>query len=59
MIDQALAQKLGNMVHFRNTITHACQRTDLEIVKSVITSNLDDLVLFGDRVREFFKGQSA
>jgi hypothetical protein len=28
---------------------------NLDIVKAVITSGLDDLVAFGDRVREFAK----
>ena len=32
---------------------NACQRTDLAIVKSVILSGLDDLVVLGDRIMAF------
>jgi uncharacterized protein YutE (UPF0331/DUF86 family) len=53
IIDMTLSEKLKNMVHFRNTIIHQYQRTDLSIVKTVIISGLDDLIQFGDRVLEF------
>ena len=56
VIDVGLSGRLRNMVHFRNTVIHDYQRVNLEIVKSVIISGLDDLVLFGDRVREFAMG---
>ena len=59
MIDQRLTKKLKNMVHFRNTVIHDYQRTNLDIVKSVIDSELKDLVLFGDCVMMFLKGHSA
>ncbi|MEW6750613.1 MAG: DUF86 domain-containing protein [Candidatus Latescibacterota bacterium] len=51
VIDRQLSERLRNMVHFRNTVIHAYQRMDLAIV--VIRTGLDDLILFGDRVREF------
>lgn len=56
VIDMALAKKLKQMVTFRNTIVHEYQYTDIEIVKSVIVSDLDDLIQFGDRVLEFING---
>ncbi len=59
VIDQRLTKKLKNMVHFRNTVIHDYQRTNLDIVKSVIDSELNDLVLFGDCVMMFLKGHSA
>jgi uncharacterized protein YutE (UPF0331/DUF86 family) len=59
VIDQRLTKKLKNMVHFRNTVIHDYQRTNLDIVKSVIDSELKDLVLFGDCVMMFLKGHSA
>ena len=55
VIDGELCERLGNMVHFRNTIIHEYRRMNLEIVKAVITSGLNDLIVFGDRVREFAK----
>jgi uncharacterized protein YutE (UPF0331/DUF86 family) len=55
VIDGELCERLSNMVHFRNTIIHEYKRMNLDIMKAVITSGLDDLVVFGDRVREFAK----
>ncbi len=56
VIDLALAEKLQQMVHFRNTVVLQYERMDLEIVKSVIVSGLDDLIQFGDRVLKFING---
>lgn len=53
VIDTALSEKLKQMVHFRNIVIHQYQRMDIEIVTSVIVSGLDDLVQFGDRVKDF------
>jgi uncharacterized protein YutE (UPF0331/DUF86 family) len=50
IIDAVLGDKLKKMVHFRNLLIHQYERTNLEIVQSVITSALDDLVQFGDRI---------
>lgn len=55
IIDVEMSEKLKNMVHFRNTLIHQYQRMDLEIVKTVIVSGLDDLIQFGDRILEFIK----
>jgi uncharacterized protein YutE (UPF0331/DUF86 family) len=59
VIDMALAKKLKQMVHFRNTVVHQYQYVDIEIVKTVIISGLDDLIQFGDRVLEFINGIPA
>ncbi len=53
IIDPILSERLKKMVHFRNTVIHQYQRMDLDIVKLVIVSGLDDLVQLGDRVVEF------
>lgn len=52
IIEQELAEKLQRMVGFRNTVVHHYQRLDVAIVRSVISSGLDDLLLFSDRIRE-------
>ena len=56
---EQLTNKLKNIVHFCNTVVHNYQRTNLEIVKSVVNSELDDLVLFGDKVLEFLERKST
>jgi len=56
IIDVPLAEKLKKMVHFRNTVIHQYQRTDMDIVKAIIASDLDDLLRFGDRIMEFCNG---
>jgi uncharacterized protein YutE (UPF0331/DUF86 family) len=56
IIDAPLAEKLKKMVHFRNTVIHRYQHTDINIVKAIITSDLDDLLHFGDRILEFSDG---
>jgi uncharacterized protein YutE (UPF0331/DUF86 family) len=56
LIDIGLSEKLKKMVHFRNTVIHQYQRMDVEIVRLVIVSSLDDLVQFGDRVMEVVYG---
>jgi uncharacterized protein YutE (UPF0331/DUF86 family) len=59
IIDATLAEKLKNMVHFRNTIIHQYQQTDVSIVEAVISSGLDDLIQFGDRILEFIHSPAA
>ncbi len=58
IIDAALAEKLKKMVHFRNTVIHQYRRTDVNIVRSVIVSDLGDLVYFCDRILEVDKGNN-
>jgi len=59
VIDQRLSKTLKNMVHFRNTVIHTYQRTNLAIVKAVILSGLDDLILFGDCVLAFINSHPS
>lgn len=51
VIDGALAGRLKRMTGFRNVVIHNYQRVEIAIVASVIETGLDDLVLFGDRIR--------
>ncbi len=53
VIDAPLAKRLKKMVHFRNTVIHEYQRTDMNIVRKIILSDLSDLIHFGDRIMEF------
>jgi uncharacterized protein YutE (UPF0331/DUF86 family) len=53
VIDTKLRDSLIKMVHFRNTLVHLYQKTDIEIVKSVITHGLDDLIVFTEKIMEF------
>jgi uncharacterized protein YutE (UPF0331/DUF86 family) len=55
IITGPLAEKLKKMVHFRNTIIHQYQTTDMGIVKRIIISDLNDLLNFSDRVMDFTK----
>lgn len=56
IIGSELSDKLRRMAHFRNTVIHQYQRLDIEIVKAVIVSGLDDLIEFGDMVLAFIEG---
>lgn len=53
VIDADLAVSLKKMIGFRNTIIHQYQRMNLDIVKTVIVSGLDDLIAFADQVMVF------
>jgi uncharacterized protein YutE (UPF0331/DUF86 family) len=53
VIDDGLTEKLKKMIHFRNTVIHQYQTMDVDIVKTVIYSGLDDLIEFGDRILAF------
>ena len=55
IIEAHLAEKLKKMVHFRNTVIHQYQQTDVSIVEAVIISGLDDLIQFGDRILTFLR----
>ena len=56
IIDPSLSEKLKKMVHFRNTVIHQYQQTDMSIVKAIIVSDLNDLIRFGDRIMEVNHG---
>ncbi|MEI7990508.1 MAG: DUF86 domain-containing protein [Chloroflexota bacterium] len=55
VISKELAEKLKNMVKFRNLIVHQYEEMDIEIVKSVIQKNLTDLGLYTDQVIAYFR----
>jgi uncharacterized protein YutE (UPF0331/DUF86 family) len=59
VLDQRLTNAMKSMVNFRNIVIHEYQMMDLDIVKSVIISGLDDLVLFGDQIKAFVHGPVA
>jgi len=59
IIDPSLSEKLKKMVHFRNTVIHQYQQTDMSIVKAIIVSDLNDLIRFGDRIMELNNGPAS
>jgi uncharacterized protein YutE (UPF0331/DUF86 family) len=59
VIDKRLTEELKKMIHFRNVVIHEYQPVDIDIVRSVIMSGLDDLILFGDRIKEYVSGTAS
>lgn len=59
VIPSDLAEKLKKMVHFRNTVIHQYQQTNVDIVKSIVVSGLDDLIEFGDCIMAYIDGASS
>jgi uncharacterized protein YutE (UPF0331/DUF86 family) len=59
VLDRSLSEKLENMVKFRNIIIHEYQSVNLEIVKSIIKSDLANLLLFTDKIMEFTGSASS
>jgi uncharacterized protein YutE (UPF0331/DUF86 family) len=53
IISREISVKLQNMVKFRNVVIHNYQRVNMEIVKSVIKNDLNDLLSFTDKIMEF------
>jgi uncharacterized protein YutE (UPF0331/DUF86 family) len=56
IIDDRLAERMVKMVGFRNTVVHQYTKVDIRIVETVIVSELDELLAFADKVREFING---
>lgn len=56
IIDDRLAERMVKMVGFRNTVVHQYTKVDIRIVEAVIVSELDELLVFADKVREFIQG---
>jgi len=52
IIDVRLAERMEKMVGFRNTIVHQYTKINIHIVEAVITTELDELIAFADRIRE-------
>jgi len=59
IIDGRLADRMKGMVGFRNTVVHQYTKIDLAIVEAVIVTDLDELVVFADQVRESAKGSPS
>lgn len=55
IIDNDLSGKLKAMVGFRNIAVHDYQKLNLEIVKSIIEKNLDDIKKFADIIKNEVK----
>lgn len=52
VIDEVMNKKLKAMVGFRNVAVHDYQLINIEIVKSIIEKNIDDVKKFADLVVE-------
>jgi len=59
IIGNHLAERLEKMVGFRNTVIHQYTKTDIRIVEAVIVSELDELLAFADRIREYIDGPAS
>jgi uncharacterized protein YutE (UPF0331/DUF86 family) len=59
VLDRSLSEKLQNMVKFRNVVIHDYQSMNLEIVKSIIKSDLTDLLLYTDKIMAFTSPESS
>jgi uncharacterized protein YutE (UPF0331/DUF86 family) len=53
IIDDELAESLEKMVGFRNMVIHQYTKVDVAIVESVIDSELDELLAFAEKIREY------
>ncbi len=53
IISAGLGEKLKKMVHFRNVVVHQYQKIDINIVKSVIEKNLDDLLNYTEKIIDY------
>lgn len=59
VIDASLADQMKKMVGFRNTVVHQYTKIDLSIVQAVIVTELDKLLAFADRVKEYVSGSPS
>lgn len=50
LLDEPLASAMKRMVGFRNVAIHEYDKLNLDIVKSIITTKLDDILLFGKQL---------
>lgn len=53
VISLEIEQKMKSMVGFRNTAVHQYQRLDIDIVETIIRSDLDDLIRFSDAIMAY------
>ncbi len=50
LLDEPLATAMKRMVGFRNVAIHEYNKLNLDIVKSIITTKLDDILMFGKQL---------
>lgn len=50
---------MRKMVGFRNTVVHQYMKIDISAVEAVIVKELDELLAFADRIREYVNGPSS
>jgi len=53
IIDNELSKKMKAMVGFRNLAVHNYQVIDLSLVEAIIQNNLQDLLLFEEKILKF------
>lgn len=58
IIESSLADKLKRMVSFRNTVVHEYKAVDIDIVISVIKTELNDIILFTEKTMEYLERNS-
>ena len=56
IIDSRLADRMVKMVGFRNTVVHQYTKMDIRIVEAVIVTDLDELLAFAERIRQYSEG---
>lgn len=59
IIPHGLAKNLEGMVGFRNVLVHEYQRMDISLMIEVITSHLDDLILFSTLILQTLGSEPA
>jgi len=59
VIDPGLADQMKKMVGFRNTVVHQYTKIDLAIVEAVIATELEKLLAFADKIREYVSGSPS
>lgn len=50
LLDEPVATAMKRMVGFRNVAIHEYDKLNLDIVKSIITTKLDDILMFGKQL---------
>jgi len=53
VIDSELAERLADMVQFRNKVVHEYQRIKIAIVNEVLNEGINDLLEFAEKIRMY------
>ena len=59
VIPSELEARLVRMVGFRNVSVHQYMSIDFAIVANIITKDVDDLIAFGDLIREYLSAHPS